>query len=59
MKEVENINKSLAAYESIKCIELLPSEWSIEKGEITPKLSFKRKVILEANKNLLEKIYGT
>ena len=59
MKEVENVNKSLAAYESIKCIELLPREWSIEKGEMTPKLSFKRKVILEANKNLLEKIYGS
>lgn len=58
MKEVENVNKSLAAYESIKCIELLPREWSIEKGEMTPKLSFKRKVILEANKNLLQKIYG-
>lgn len=58
MKEVESVNKSLAGYESIKCIELLPREWSIEKGEMTPKLSFKRKVILEANKDLLQKIYG-
>lgn len=58
MAEVEIVNKSLASYESIKCIELLPREWTIERGEMTPKLSFKRKVILEANKDLLKKIYG-
>jgi long-chain acyl-CoA synthetase len=56
-EEVDNINKSLGKYESIKMIELLPSEFTIEKGEMTPKLSLKRKVILESNKGLIEKIY--
>jgi long-chain acyl-CoA synthetase len=55
---IEQINKSLARYETIKKFELLPREWTIERGEMTPKLSLKRKVILEANKKLVEKIYS-
>lgn len=56
-EEVKNINKELGSYESIKKIELLPSEFSIEKGELTPKLSLKRKVILDANKSLVDKLF--
>lgn len=56
--EVENINKELAQYEKIKRPELLTREWSIDKGEMTPKLSLKRKVIMAANKELVDKIYG-
>lgn len=54
---IETMNKSLAQYESIKKFELLPKEWSIDGGEMTPKLSLKRKVILERNKDLVAKIY--
>lgn len=56
--EVENLNEELAQYEKIKRPELLPREWSIDKNEMTPKLSLKRKVIMAANKELIEKIYG-
>lgn len=56
-QEVENLNKDLAQYETIKAPELLSREWSIEKNELTPKLSLKRKVILAANKELIDKIY--
>ncbi len=58
VEEVENTNNDLAQYEKIKRPELLPREWSIENGEMTPKLSFKRKVIMAANKELVAKIYG-
>ena len=51
------MNQSLAQYETIKKFELLPKEWSVNGGEMTPKLSLKRKVISEANKHLFEKIY--
>ncbi len=57
-EEIEEINKSLASYETIKKFELLPREWSIDRGEMTPKLSLKRKVILEENKGLVEKIFS-
>jgi long-chain acyl-CoA synthetase len=58
MKSIEQINHTLANYETIKKIELLPAEWSVEKGQLSPKLSLKRKVILEENKHLLAKIYS-
>ena len=58
MSEVEKTNKDLAHYEQIKKIELLPHEWSVEKGEMTPKLSLKRKVIMAANKEAYNSIYG-
>ncbi len=56
--EVEKTNAALAQYEKIKRAELLAREWSIEKGEMTPKLSLKRKVIMETNKDLVSKIYN-
>jgi long-chain acyl-CoA synthetase len=56
---VETINKSLAHYETIKRPELLPREWTIDKNEMTPKLSLKRKIIMTANKELIDKIYGS
>jgi len=58
MKEVETVNQSLAHHEQIKKIELLPKEWSIEGGEMTPKLSLKRKIILTTYKTAYEAIYG-
>jgi long-chain acyl-CoA synthetase len=55
--EIEDINKDLAQYEKIKRIELLPREWSIDQGEMTPKLSLKRKVILNHNHDVYDRIY--
>ncbi len=57
-REVETANDTLAQYEKIKKIELFPNEWTIEKGEMTPKLSLKRKIILGENKIALNKIYA-
>jgi long-chain acyl-CoA synthetase len=59
MEEVEKTNTDLSQHERIKKIELLPHEWSVEKGEMTPKLSLKRKIILAANKLAYDKIYKT
>ncbi|MBS1737791.1 MAG: hypothetical protein JSS98_14485, partial [Bacteroidetes bacterium] len=43
--------------EQIKRFELLPREWTIESGEITPKMSLKRKVIMEKYRDAVERIY--
>lgn len=56
-EEIELINKSLGNFESIKKAELLSAEFSIQKGEMTPKLSLKRKVIIANNKDLIDRIY--
>ncbi len=45
-------------WEQVKRIALLKKQWTIEGGELTPKLSFKRKVILERNLNTIDKLYN-
>ncbi|PSR56014.1 long-chain fatty acid--CoA ligase [Adhaeribacter arboris] len=56
-KEVKKYNEHFAQWEQIKRHELLSKLWSIESGELTAKLSLKRKVILQNNQELIEKIY--
>jgi long-chain acyl-CoA synthetase len=41
----------------VKKFELLPREWTIETGEMTPKMSLKRKVVMEKFKDAIERIY--
>ena len=55
---VKNVNGSLAPYEAIKKIGVVPEEWSIEDGELTPSMKLKRRVILEKYKSQIEKFYG-
>jgi long-chain acyl-CoA synthetase len=58
-EEIDSINKTLGHYETIKKFELLNKEFSIESGEMTPKLSLKRRVIIERCSALVKKIYGS
>lgn len=55
---VERFNKYLNHVEQVKKFELLPTEWGIDTGEMTPKLSMKRKVITEKFKDAIERIYA-
>ena len=54
---VESFNKFFNHVEQVKKFELLPHEWSIETGEMTPKLSLKRKVIMGKYRDAIERIY--
>jgi long-chain acyl-CoA synthetase len=54
---VDNFNKNFGNWEQIKKFELLTDDWSIDGGELTPKLSLRRKVILQKYKDQVEKIY--
>ena len=55
---VREMNKELAPYEHIKRPELLTNGWSVDSGELTPKMSMKRKVIMEKNKVIIDKIFS-
>lgn len=55
--EVERLNAGFGKWEQVKKIALLPKEFTIDGGELTPKLSLKRKVILKNNEALVEKLY--
>lgn len=55
---VDSFNKFFNHVEQIKKFELLPNEWTIDTGELTPTLKLKRKVIMEKYKAAIERIYG-
>ncbi len=55
---VEALNDELAHFERIKKIRLLPREFSIESGELTPTLKTRRKVIEDNWRKEIEEIYG-
>jgi long-chain acyl-CoA synthetase len=55
---VESFNKYFNHVEQIKKFELLPHDWSVQTGEMTPKLSLKRKVIMEKYRDEVERIYS-
>lgn len=55
---VESFNCFFNHVEQIKKFELIPREWSIETGEMTPKMSLKRKVVMEKFKENVERIYA-
>lgn len=57
-EEIIEVNKSLAQYETIKDFILLPKEWSVDSGELTPKMSLKRKIIYANNLKAIETIYA-
>jgi long-chain acyl-CoA synthetase len=56
-RDLEEANQSFAQYEKIKKFELLPCMWSVDSGELTPKLSLKRKAILANNTDRMNRIY--
>jgi long-chain acyl-CoA synthetase len=55
---VDSYNKYFNHVEQVKKFQLLPREWSIETGEMTPKLSIKRKVVMEKYQDEIERIYA-
>jgi len=57
-KQVEAVNASLARYETIKKVALLPKELTVDSGELTPTLKLKRRVILEKHKETIEGLYA-
>ncbi len=56
-ERVAEVNKHLPPYETIKNFVLLPHEFSIEGGELTPTLKMKRKVIYEKYRDKIEGLY--
>jgi long-chain acyl-CoA synthetase len=55
---VDSYNKFFSHTEQVKRFELLPQEWTVETGEMTPKLSLRRKVVTEKFGKEIEKIYA-
>lgn len=54
---LEEKNKELPSYSTIKKFKILPNEFSLETGELTPTLKVKRKFCMEKYKDVIAKLY--
>ncbi len=57
MEEIDHGNKNFGKWETIKCIELTPEEWTVDNELLTPTFKPKREVILKKYKHLYDRIY--
>jgi long-chain acyl-CoA synthetase len=55
---VKKVNATLEHHETIKKVAVVPEEWSVESGELTPSMKLKRRVILEKYKQTIDTLYG-
>lgn len=56
-KRIEGLQKELAKFEQVKKFKLLPKEFSIDEGELTPTQKLRRKVINDRYQNEIEDMY--
>jgi len=54
---IDQLNGGLASYATVKKFAILPSDFSVESGELTPSMKVKRKEIEKRNKALLDSFY--
>jgi long-chain acyl-CoA synthetase len=57
-KEVEAVNTGLASFEKIVAWDLLPQEFTLETGELTPTQKVKRRVINQKYGDVVDRLYA-
>jgi long-chain acyl-CoA synthetase len=57
-RDVAALTKELNDYERVKRVALLPAEFTIDGGELTPTLKVKRRVIDEKYSTRIDELYG-
>ena len=55
--KIDEIQQNLSGFEKVKKFVLMPSEFEINSGEITPTLKVKRNVVMQKYADLVEKMY--
>jgi long-chain acyl-CoA synthetase len=55
--DVDEVNKGLASYESIKRFELIANDLSVANGSLSQKMEVKRRVVSDRYRDLIEKMY--
>ncbi|OIP59591.1 MAG: long-chain acyl-CoA synthetase [Ignavibacteria bacterium CG2_30_36_16] len=56
-KEISKLGKKLANFERVRKFRLLAKPFTLDSGEITPSLKYRRKIIEEHYKHLIEEMY--
>ncbi|WP_172279499.1 AMP-dependent synthetase/ligase [Chryseobacterium sp. LAM-KRS1] len=55
--KIKELQEPFADFEKVKKFTLMPSEFDINTGEITPTLKIKRNVVLKKYEDIIEKMY--
>ncbi len=55
---VQEETRHLASFEKIKKVALLPREFTLEAGELTPTLKVKRRVVEQKYKDVIDRLYA-
>ena len=55
---VDQVNGQLAHFESIKRVSIVSDEWSVEKGELTPSMKLKRRIIEQKYAKQIADLYA-
>jgi long-chain acyl-CoA synthetase len=56
-ERIDQVNERLAQFERLKRFALLPTEFTIQTGELTPTMKIRRRVVEERWKDVLETLY--
>ena len=54
---VDRVNESLAPHEAVRKFAVLPTELTVQSGELTPSMKVRRRVVEERYKPLLDALY--
>ncbi len=57
--KIDEIQKKLSGFEKVKKFVLMPSEFEIGSGEITPTLKVKRNVVMQKYAEIIDKMYNS
>ena len=56
-QRIDDFNRKLARFEGIKKFRIVPRQFTIEGGELTPTMKIKRKVVLKKYADLIDEMY--
>ncbi len=57
-QEFDRVNADAAPWEKVKRFRIVPDEWTIETGELTPSMKLKRRIVAEKYAGEIESLYS-
>ncbi|WP_068922913.1 AMP-dependent synthetase/ligase [Planobispora rosea] len=57
-RAVDAVNAGLAGYETVKDFAILPGDFTVESGELTPSMKVRRREVEERHRDVLDSLYA-